>query len=132
MLNVARDAMTNINHPICAKLNANLLRMQNHPLAIINNRITNHFATNYPTKFKPLLKDNPIVSVFQNFDSLLIDKSHPSRAKTDTYYLNKHKLLRTHSSAHQFDTLASKESNAYLISADVYRRDEIDRIVSIF
>lgn len=36
-------------------------------------------------------------------------------------------MLRTHTSAHQADTFRNNESEGYLISADVYRRDAIDR-----
>jgi phenylalanyl-tRNA synthetase alpha chain len=36
-------------------------------------------------------------------------------------------VLRTHTSAHQADTFRNNESEGYLISADVYRRDAIDR-----
>ena len=53
--------------------------------------------------------------------------NHPGRSKTDTYYVNASKCLRTHTSAHQVDTFAAAESEGYTISADVYRRDAIDR-----
>lgn len=36
-------------------------------------------------------------------------------------------VLRTHTSAHQADVFRSNESEGFLISADVYRRDAIDR-----
>lgn len=52
---------------------------------------------------------------------------HVGRSRTDTYYLNKDTVLRTHTSAHQDDTFRDNESEGYLISADVYRRDAIDR-----
>jgi phenylalanyl-tRNA synthetase alpha chain len=68
-----------------------------------------------------------VVSVHQNFDSLGFPEDHPGRAKTDTYYINKDTVLRTHTSAHQADTFKLAASEGYTISADVYRRDEIDR-----
>jgi phenylalanyl-tRNA synthetase alpha chain len=68
-----------------------------------------------------------VVSTHQNFDSLGFPDDHPGRSKTDTYYVNKHTVLRTHTSAHQADTFRANESDGYLISADVYRRDSIDR-----
>ena len=70
---------------------------------------------------------NPVVSTGQNFDSLGFPADHPGRAKSDTYYLNSSTLLRTHTSAHQADTFRANLSPGYLISADVYRRDEVDR-----
>ncbi|KAJ3311828.1 hypothetical protein HDV04_003568 [Boothiomyces sp. JEL0838] len=69
---------------------------------------------------------NPIVTTKQNFDDLLFTKDHPGRRPTDTYYVNEDLVLRTHTSAHQSEALASKESDGYILSADVYRRDEID------
>jgi phenylalanyl-tRNA synthetase alpha chain len=67
------------------------------------------------------------VSVEQNFDSLGFPADHPGRSKTDTYYVNKNNVLRTHTSAHQVDMFRAKKSLGFLISADVYRRDAIDR-----
>lgn len=52
------------------------------------------------------------------------------RSKSDTYYVNRYTVLRTHTSAHQaekFRTLEGEGKSGYLISADVYRRDAIDR-----
>lgn len=69
----------------------------------------------------------PIVSVHQNFDSLEFPAEHPGRNRSDTYYINKNTVLRTHTSAHQADTFRANTSPGYLISADVYRRDAVDR-----
>jgi phenylalanyl-tRNA synthetase alpha chain len=69
----------------------------------------------------------PIVTTGQNFDSLGFPLDHVGRNRTDTYYINKNTVLRTHTSAHQADTFRNNESEGYLISADVYRRDAIDR-----
>jgi phenylalanyl-tRNA synthetase alpha chain len=44
---------------------------------------------------------------------------------TDSYYLNKEYMLRTHTSAHEVETY-KQGLDRWLISADVYRRDEID------
>ncbi|CAG8522285.1 12676_t:CDS:2, partial [Racocetra fulgida] len=60
-----------------------------------------------------------------NFDELGFPANHPGRSTSDSYYINTSIMLRTHTSAHQrqaFQTGAEK----FLISADVYRRDEID------
>lgn len=63
----------------------------------------------------------------QNFDSLGFPRDHPGRSRTDTYYINENTVLRTHTSAHQVDTFRTNPSEGYTISADVYRRDAIDR-----
>ena len=64
------------------------------------------------------------MDTFQNFDSLLITPDHPSRSKSDTYYLTEDLLLRTHTSAHENSNISLHD--AYCVFADVYRRDEID------
>lgn len=69
---------------------------------------------------------NPVVSTHENFDSLLFPPDHPGRAITDTYYINSDTVLRTHTSAHQSEVLKTRSSDGYLLTADVYRRDEID------
>jgi phenylalanyl-tRNA synthetase alpha chain len=65
------------------------------------------------------------VSVEQNFDSLLVPVDHVSRSRNDNYYINSSTMLRAHTSAHQRDIIKSG-LNAFLVSGDVYRRDEID------
>lgn len=70
---------------------------------------------------------DPIVSVWENFDSLGFPKDHPGRSRTDTYYLNESTVLRTHTSAHEAQIFAENKLGGYTISADVYRRDAIDR-----
>lgn len=67
------------------------------------------------------------MTVKQNFDSLGFAADHPGRSKTDTYYLNKDTVLRTHTSAHEVDVFRANTSDGYTISADVYRRDAVDR-----
>lgn len=67
------------------------------------------------------------MSVHQNFDSLGFPSDHPGRSRTDTYYINRDTVLRTHTSAHQADLFRLDPSPGFLISADVYRRDAIDR-----
>ena len=63
----------------------------------------------------------------QNFDSLDFAPDHPGRSRTDTYYINSSTCLRTHTSAHQADVFRSNASDGFTITADVYRRDAIDR-----
>jgi phenylalanyl-tRNA synthetase alpha chain len=111
----------NIPKSILDKINMRLHLQRNHPLNILKNRIDSHFQG-----FKVFDDLNPIVSTKQNFDDLLIPADHPGRKLTDTFYFDSQKCLRTHTSAHQKQVLSSKASHAYLITGDVYRRDEID------
>lgn len=47
-----------------------------------------------------------VVSVFDNFDSLLVPANHVSRSVQDTYYINKDYCLRAHTSAHQHSLIS--------------------------
>ena len=93
-----------------------------HPLTITRKLIESRFPG-----YKAHNDLFPIVTTVQNFDSLGFPPDHVGRSRTDTYYLNKSTVLRTHTSAHQADTFRKNETEGYLISADVYRRDAIDR-----
>lgn len=126
----SRDDFTNVTPRILEKIGRNLHNEQNHPLWIIKERIKQHFYSSYMGRWgNPLFSvhDNlsPVVTVEQNFDSLLIPPDHPSRKKGDNYYINRKTMLRAHTSAHQRE-LVSAGLDAFLLAGDVYRRDEID------
>lgn len=126
----ATDDWTNITPNIIAKLERNLHIKQYHPLSLLRQRIVNYFYEQFrSSRGTPSFSiyDNicPIVTVAQNFDSLLVPKDHPSRKKTDCYYINQNTLLRAHMTAHQAE-LISMGLNNFLVIGDVYRRDEID------
>jgi phenylalanyl-tRNA synthetase alpha chain len=95
---------------------------KDHPLSITRQL----FESQFP-RFKTYSSFSPVVTTTQNFDSLSFPLDHPGRSRTDTYYLNQSTVLRTHTSAHQADIFRANESDGYLIGADVYRRDAIDR-----
>ncbi|KAI0385356.1 phenylalanyl-tRNA synthetase mitochondrial precursor [Hypomontagnella monticulosa] len=118
------DALSNVPHNIIDKVPRKLHLQKNHPVYITRQIIESVFPA--PT-YKYHNDFNPVVTTHQNFDSLGFPKDHPGRAKSDTYYINGDTLLRTHTSAHQADVFRANLSDGYLISADVYRRDEIDR-----
>lgn len=107
---------------ILAAIPRRLHLQPDHPLAITRKLIESRFP-GYKTHNDLF----PIVTTGQNFDSLGFPLDHIGRSRTDTYYINKETVLRTHTSAHQADTFRNNESEGYLISADVYRRDAIDR-----
>lgn len=126
----ATDEWTNITPKILSHISANKHLQKNHPLSIIRQRIVNYFYKSFTTSrgnpvFSVYDNLNPVVTVQQNFDNLLIPESHPSRCKSDCYYVNKQFLLRAHTTAHQVDLIKSGLDN-FLVVGDVYRRDEID------
>ncbi|XP_047424506.1 phenylalanine--tRNA ligase, mitochondrial isoform X2 [Mugil cephalus] len=125
-----RDDFTNITLKILAKVGRNLHNQSHHPLWLIKERIKAHFYSSFIGRSgNPLFSvhDNlsPVVTVEQNFDSLLIPADHPSRKPGDNYYLNRTTMLRAHTSAHQRELVRSG-LDAFLLAGDVYRRDEID------
>ncbi|XP_046415784.1 probable phenylalanine--tRNA ligase, mitochondrial isoform X2 [Neodiprion fabricii] len=124
------DEWTNVTKRISQYPGKNLHLKPDHPLSLIRQRIADYFYKAYPNKVgNPLFSvhDNlrPIVTVEQNFDSLLVPKDHPSRSKTDCYYVNSETLLRAHTTAHQAELILMGLNN-FLIIGDVYRRDDIN------
>uniref|UniRef100_A0A1I8M4X6 phenylalanine--tRNA ligase n=1 Tax=Musca domestica TaxID=7370 RepID=A0A1I8M4X6_MUSDO len=124
------DNWTNVTPKILSYLGMQKHLQTNHPLSIIRQRIVNYFYKTYKTsRGNPLFsvydKLNPVVTVQQNFDNLLIPLDHVSRNKSDCYYINKSYLLRAHTTAHQVDLISSGLDN-FLVVGEVYRRDEID------
>ena len=76
-----------------------------------------------------------IVSVKDNFDLLNTPAEHPSRRETDTYYLEKDRVLRTHTTVmwpyylteENKKKLGNEGEIGALCYGKVYRKDEIDR-----
>ncbi|XP_023287818.1 probable phenylalanine--tRNA ligase, mitochondrial [Orussus abietinus] len=123
------DSWTNLTPKILSYVGKNLHLVPYHPLSLLRQRIVNYVQDIYRkrTNEKLCVYDmlNPVVTVYQNFDSLLIPKDHISRCKNDCYYVNRDHLLRAHTTAHQAE-LISKGLKQFLVVGDVYRRDEID------
>jgi phenylalanyl-tRNA synthetase alpha chain len=117
-----QDEWTNVTPSILNHLSRRLHLQENHPISITRQLIESRFPG-----YKTYNTLSPVVSVEQNFDSLDFPLDHPGRSRTDTYYVNRNTVLRTHTSAHEADIFRANLSNGYLISADVYRRDAIDK-----
>jgi phenylalanyl-tRNA synthetase alpha chain len=120
------DSMTNVPKSILSKTKVGLHNLPASPLCILKEKIINWFDKCESGIYRQVSHQSPIVSIKENFDDLLIPKDHISRSASDTYYVNSKHVLRTHTSAHQSSLLASKSAIGYLVTADVYRRDEID------
>lgn len=123
MLNL--NSYNNVPAFIKDKINKKLHNQKNHPIQIIKSYIYDHFKSITKYQFDIFDDLNPVVSTVDNFDKLLIPESHPARGKSDTYYINETEVLRTHTSAHQ-NELLSKGHTSFLVTGDVYRKDEID------
>lgn len=124
------DSYTNVTDRILSLTNRKLYAQKYHPLCLMKERIVDFFYNRFKnSRGNPIFtvsdKHHPVVTTFQNFDSLLIPKDHVSRSNKDCYYVNSNELLRAHMTAHQFELLKSGLDN-FLMVGDVYRRDEID------
>lgn len=118
------DEYTNVP-PFLTKLAERRLHKNDaHPVGIVRSLIEQKIAG---LGFTPYNDFTPVVSTHDNFDALGFPADHPGRSVTDTYYLNKDTLLRTHTSAHEIECFQTCPTPGYLITADVYRRDTIDR-----
>ena len=125
-----QDDYSNLTRKVLSKVGRNLHNQPQHPLWLLKERVKQHFYAQYPgragTPLFSVYDDlSPVVTTWQNFDSLLIPADHPSRKKGDNYYLNAKHMLRAHTSAHQWDLLRAG-LDAFLVVGDVYRRDQID------
>lgn len=126
------DALWNIPKNVLGLLERRLLHQEGNPLNLLKRRIVDHFHTLYrkPASGSPLftvVENMPrVVSVWDNFDSLLTPADHISRRPSNTYYINSNHVLRAHTSAHQHSLIRQGFDN-FVCVGDVYRRDEIDR-----
>lgn len=116
---------SNITKSISEKLGRNLHQKDQHPIGIIKNLIYDYFDKCKEKKFEKFDSLDPVVTVENNFDLLLIPPTHPARSRSDTYYVSDKYVLRTHTSAHQND-LMKNGATEFLVTGDVYRKDEID------
>ncbi|KAF8201831.1 tRNA synthetases class II core domain (F)-domain-containing protein [Pholiota molesta] len=114
------DDFTNITPAIISKTSSQLHLKHSHPLSTLRELI----ESAYPD-FTHASSISPLVTPFKNFDELSFPLDHPGRAVTDSYYANRNMMLRTHTSAHEVEMFRKGETK-WLLTADVYRRDEID------
>lgn len=120
--NYPSDDYTNLPSSVLSRLSPKpqLPSTPSHPLRLLNEQIHRSLS-----KFEVIEAPSPIVTVEENFGQLGIAEDHPGRSPTDTYYLNRQTCLRTHTSAHEVQTFA-KGKTRWILTADVFRRDEID------
>lgn len=117
-----RHSTSNIPDKIWNLRTRKLHNQPNHPLQILKEHIYYYFGDDFQ-KFDDL---NDIVHITNNFDKLLIPDDHVCRSRSDTYYVDNEHVLRTQTSSHQ-NELLEKGITKFLVTGDVYRKDEIDR-----
>ncbi|MBS4537986.1 phenylalanine--tRNA ligase subunit alpha [Clostridium sp. D2Q-11] len=68
-----------------------------------------------------------VETVYNNFDALNSPDNHPSRDKSDTFYITEDILLRTHTSPVQIRTMKEKNPPFKIVSAGrTFRFDDVD------
>jgi len=74
------------------------------------------------------IADGPEVdTTYRNFDALNTSPTHPSRQPSDTYYIDDHTVLRTHTSPMQIRTMTAQPPPVYMATMGrCYRRDTPD------
>jgi len=115
------DNHTNIREKVISYVGRNVYQIPNHPISILGSLIHEHFGSRYDA----IPGQSPVVTPSQNFDSLAFPEDHQGRQASDSYYINKDWMLRTHTSAHEVE-IFKRGHKRWLFTADVYRRDEID------
>uniref|UniRef100_A0A0B7A5R8 Phenylalanine--tRNA ligase, mitochondrial n=1 Tax=Arion vulgaris TaxID=1028688 RepID=A0A0B7A5R8_9EUPU len=123
------DNFTNITPSILSKVGRSIHKTPGNPLNHIYKRIESYLHRTYLRRGNPTFAVfdslSPVVTLEQNFDSLLVPADHVSRSPNDTYYINSDHILRAHTSAHQRDLIRSG-LDSFIVVGDVYRRDQID------
>ena len=91
-----------------------------HPVTSTLRRISRIFSTvGFETVEGPEIEDD-----YHNFEALNIPEHHPARAMHDTFYLDKHTLLRTHTSPVQVRVMEKQQPPLKVIAPGrVYRCD---------
>ncbi|KAM3716824.1 putative valine--tRNA ligase [Dirofilaria immitis] len=132
-ISLSPDEKWNLSPAVLRTLQRRLLFEVDNPLSLLKQRIVNFIYGKYQMKggmspqFAVIDNQPRAVSVFDNFDSLLVPANHVSRSVQDTYYINKDYCLRAHTSAHQH-SLISQGLDNFLVIGDVYRRDAVDSL----
>ena len=148
---------SNITPTVLDYVDRDLMHMPHHPLNLIASKIKEYFSRprqllSSPEAIRQRFFPNdaifsayheekiffsihdsisPMVSTYDNFDALGMGANHPSRAPSDTYYINKDMVLRTHMTTHERAFLSQSPPNtpaAFILLGDVYRRDQVDSL----
>ena len=131
-----KDEYGNVTERMIELTQRRLTKIPNHPLQTLANKCREFYTSEsirkstlqdyFGKKAYNFYEDfSPLTTTYDNFDHLNIKPDHVSRKKSDTYYVNKETLLRTHTSAHQ-NYIMKNGDKAFCVMGDVYRRDAID------
>jgi len=109
------------------------IKGSDHAVRLLYEKIKHRLALTHPDSEIMVYRDEPIVSVDDNYENLLIPKDNISRSSVYTHYVNDEKLLRTHASSaipgalRKLATRSDWEDVIILVPGLVYRRDVADK-----
>lgn len=104
-----------------------------HAIRMLYEKIEQYMRLTHPESEVGVYRKDPIVSVADNYDNLLIKKDNISRSSTYTHYVDEEHILRTHTSAHLpgiLRELAERDDwddVVILLPGLAYRRDVSDK-----
>ncbi|MFT8637757.1 MAG: phenylalanine--tRNA ligase subunit alpha [Pseudoclavibacter sp.] len=97
-----------------------------HPLSLLMDEVSDVFVG----MGWEIAEGPEVENEWFNFDALNFDADHPARAMQDTFFIDpveRHLLLRTHTSPVQVRSLLARDLPVYVLSpGQVYRTDELD------
>lgn len=104
-----------------------------HAVRMVYEKIEKYMRSIHPQSDVQVHRKNPIVTVEDNYDNLLIAKDNISRSSTYTHYVDDTHILRTHTSAHlpsilrELSTRDDWDDVVILLPGLAYRRDVSDK-----
>ena len=104
-----------------------------HAIGLLYKQIEAYMQKSHPTSRINIYRKQPIVTVADNYDNLLIAQDNISRSSTYTHYVNSTHILRTHTTAQipgiLRDLSANRDWNdiVILLPGLAYRRDVTDK-----
>ncbi len=106
---------------------------QPHAIKMVYEKIAQYMRSTHLQSDVRVYRKDPVVTVEDNFDNLLIAADNISRSSTYTHYVDKTHMLRTHTSAHlpgilrELSGLDNWEDVVILLPGLAYRRDVSDK-----
>ena len=104
-----------------------------HAIKMVYEKIAEYMRSTHPQSDVRVYRKDPVVTVEDNYDNLLIAVDNISRSSTYTHYVDKAHILRTHTSAHLpgiLRELAGRDDwqdVVILLPGLAYRRDVSDK-----
>lgn len=110
-----------------------LTQIKTHAVGLLYQKIEEYMRSSHPDSEVKIYRKDPVVSIEDNYDNLLIGKDNISRSSTYTHYIDDTHILQTHTSAQIpaiLRELASRDDwqdVVILLPGLAYRRDVTDK-----